>query len=196
MADVLQRPVLTLPPAEAEVVADAYGAADVILEYGSGGSTALAHELGKTVFSVESDADWLAGMARWFAGKPGADRVRLHHADIGPTGDWGKPRDLRGYRRFPGYALSVWERADFQPPDVVLIDGRFRPSCLLATAFLTRRPVRVLFDDYIDRARYHAVEELFPRHALHGRMAEFHIEPTAIPADRLNWIIGWFLQPQ
>ena len=48
MPDV-ERPFLTLPEAEAEALAAAYARADVILEYGSGGSTALALDLGKFV---------------------------------------------------------------------------------------------------------------------------------------------------
>ena len=68
-----QRPVLTLPPAEAEALRAAYAIADVILEYGSGGSTALAAEMpGKTVFSVESDAAWLAGMQGFRLSKGGS----------------------------------------------------------------------------------------------------------------------------
>lgn len=195
MADV-ERPVLTLPEAEAECLGQAYKAAKVILEYGSGGSTVLAADMGKTVTSVESDPDWLAKMDAWFAGHKPKGRVVLHHGDIGPTAKWGMPKAPRSFRSWPGYALSVWDRPDFLQPDVVLIDGRFRPACLLATAFRTTRPVRVLFDDYAERPAYHQIEEMFRPIALHGRMAEFLVEPTAIPAARLDWVMSFFLRPQ
>lgn len=190
------RPELTFPESEAKALASAYAAATTILEYGSGGSTVLGAELGKAVFSVESDADWLAGMQVWFDSNPTQGSVVLHHGDIGPTGKWGAPVGPKSFRNFPGYALSVWDRDDFEHPDVVLVDGRFRPACLLATAFRITRPVTVLVDDYAVRPQYHDIETLLKPERLHGRMAEFKVEPTAIPADRLNWVIGWFLKAQ
>lgn len=185
-----------MPEVEAEALAAAYREASVILEYGSGGSTVLASDMGKTVFSVESDAEWLAGMRGWFADHKPKGRVVLHHGNIGPTGKWGAPTGPKSFRNFPGYALSVWDRDDFEHPDLVLIDGRFRPACLLATAFRVSRPVRVLFDDYVERPQYHDIETMLRPVKMHGRMAEFHVTPTAIPAERLDWVIGWFLRPQ
>ncbi|MCU0815562.1 MAG: hypothetical protein MUF74_03485 [Cypionkella sp.] len=191
-----QRPVLTMPEEEAEALAAAYRAAETILEYGAGGSTLLAAEMGRRVFSVESDAAWLSGMRAWFDDHPTKGQVVLHHADIGPTGDWGAPVGPKAFRKFPGYALSIWSHPDFVQPDVVLIDGRFRPACLLATAFRTQKPVKVLWDDYAGRDFYHGIEAMFRPVALHGRMAEFDIAPTQVPADRLDWVMSWFLKPR
>ncbi|WP_435258943.1 hypothetical protein ACSBLW_03990 [Thioclava sp. FR2] len=190
------RPELTFPEDEAKALADAYARASTILEYGSGGSTVLGAELGKAVFSVESDAEWLRGMQDWFEASPPKGRVVLHHGDIGPTGKWGAPVGPKSFRHFPGYALSVWDRPDFEHPDVVLVDGRFRPACLLTTAFRITRPVTVLVDDYAVRPQYHEIESFLKPVRLHGRMAEFDVAPTTIPADRLNWVIGWFLKAQ
>lgn len=195
MAEIA-RPVLTLPEAEAGALAAAYKTASVVLEYGSGGSTVMAAEMGKTVFSVESDADWLAGMQGWFAANPAPGKVVLHHANIGPTGKWGAPTGARSFRQFPSYALSIWDHPDFVHPDVVLVDGRFRPACLLATAFRISRPVMVLVDDYAMRPAYHDIESMLQPVRMHGRMAEFRITPTPVPAERLDWVIGWFLKPQ
>ena len=196
MAETVERPFLTLPEAEAEALAAAYRAANVVLEYGSGGSTVLAADMGKTVLSVESDAQWCARMQDWFDAHPPKGTVTLHHADIGPTKKWGMPVGAEAFRSFPGYALSIWEHAAFQHPDVVLIDGRFRPACLLTTAFRITRPVKVLFDDYALRPAYHAIEEMFRPVAMHGRMAEFALSPTPVPVDRLSWVMGWFLKPR
>lgn len=196
MAETLDRPHLTLPEEEAARVAAAYGAAEVILEYGSGGSTAMACDLGKRVFSVESDADWCAMMQGWLADQANGNRVTMHHAEVGKTGKWGRPVEPKAFRHFPGYPLSVWDREDFEHPDVVLVDGRFRPACLLATAFRIKRPIHVLFDDYVGRPPYHKIEAMFKPIALHGRMAEFLVEPTVIDPSRLHWIMDWFLKPQ
>ena len=191
-----ERPTLTLPREAAEVLRAAYAGAGVILEYGSGGSTIMAGEMpGKRVFSVESDADWARRMRGWFAVNPPAADVTIHHANIGPTKEWGHPADDRQFRRWPGYANSVWERDDFVHPDVVLVDGRFRAACLMTVAMRIRRPVTVLFDDYLARDAYHKVEVLLKPAAMFGRMARFDLTPQPFPVDRLGWLIGLFLKP-
>ena len=69
----VDRPVITLPPEEEAAVRSYYAQAQVILEYGSGGSTVIAAELpSKTIFSVESDVKWLGGMKSYFAANPPA----------------------------------------------------------------------------------------------------------------------------
>lgn len=195
--DTLTAPKLTMPPEEAETVRAAYGAARVILEYGSGGSTLIAADLPDVqVFSVESDADWLAMMKRWFEANPPRAQVRLHHADIGPTKAWGNPVNNRRVGRWPGYPNSVWDRPDFRQPDTVLIDGRFRLACFLTVALRTAAPVRVLWDDYIDRPAYHAAERLSPIVAHHGRMVEFLLEPQTLAPNDLPWVLEAFVTPQ
>lgn len=189
----VERPKLTLPDAEADWLRAAYSRADCVLEYGSGGSTVMAAELGVgCVQSVESDPDWAAGMTEWFAANPAKGDVRVIHADVGPTGKWGTPVNNAGWRRYAAYALGVWERDDFVQPDVVLIDGRFRAGCFLATLFRTARPVDVYFDDYTNRPEYHVVETFAEKAGERGRMAHFRVTPTAVPGDRLLEIITIF----
>ncbi|MFT3687461.1 hypothetical protein [Paenirhodobacter sp.] len=190
-------PPLMLPPEEAEALRMAYDEAGVILEYGSGGSTVMAAQLpGKTVFSVESDPSWHRHLADLFRAAPPAAQVVLHHADIGRTRDWGYPDGTQNAARWPGYAVSVWDRLDFRHPDVVLIDGRFRAACFLTTLFRITHPVTVLWDDYKDRDRYHFVEDFCPLTGMVGRMAIFTAQPMAIPAEKLGLILTTFLRPQ
>jgi hypothetical protein len=193
----LTRPELTLPPEAAGMVRAAYEGAGVILEYGSGGSTVLAGSLpGKRILSVESDKGWAEGMRQWFRANPPVSEVTIHHANIGDTKDWGHPADETSFRRWPGYALSVWDREDFVHPDVVLIDGRFRMACFATVALRITRPVTVLFDDYAGRDFYHQIEDLARPTAFAGRMARFDLEPRPFPLDRLAWIVGLFLKPR
>jgi len=190
------RPKLTLPAAEAAAVRLAYAQADVILEYGSGGSTVLAAEMpGKVIVSVESDADWLGNMHAYFAAHPPVSPPVLHLADIGPTRGWGHPKDETGFRSWPDYPLSVWDLPDFLHPDLVFIDGRFRAACFLTCLFRSTKPMTVLWDDYIDRAFYHRVEELVKPVEMIGRMARFEISPMPLPVDRLAWVIETYLRP-
>ena len=171
-----------------------YSGARVILEYGSGESTLLAARLGATVFSVESDRGWADRIAR--QGARISDRVQVHYADVGPTQDWGKPADVTQFRKWHGYALSVWDRPNFVQPDLVLIDGRFRAACLVAVLLRSKAPVTVLFDDYVGRRFYHAVEHLARKEETIGRMARFTVSPGPIPPEMLTQAIGWFTDPR
>lgn len=189
--DVMARPDLTLPEAEAQVLRKAYAAAQVILEYGTGGSTLLAAEMqGKTIFAVENDRRWLKMMRDWIAGNPGVSPVHLHRADTGATRRWGHPRNETVWRQYADYPLGVWDRDDFLHPDVVLIDGRFRVGCFLATIFRITRPVTVLFDDYLPRLTYRVVEEWFPPAEITGRLARFEVSPVVIDPRSLRRVIG------
>lgn len=193
------RPDLTLPPAEADWLRAAYEGADTILEYGSGGSTVMASELpGKTIHSVESDKSWAGMMNAWFDQNPGLSTPKIHYVNVGPTGEWGMPQDKSLMGRFPQYSLSVWTKgpAKVAHPDVVLVDGRFRVGCVLATLFSCTRPVTLFFDDYVHRDPYHVVEQFVPVAETRGRMARFEIAPGAFPKDRLLDIIELINRPR
>jgi Glycosyl transferase family 2 len=185
---------LTFPQSEADLVRKSYAAARSILEYGSGGSTVLAAELGKPVISVESDQAWAERLSAHLAGI--APDARVHHVDIGPTEKWGMPSRPRFHGRFHRYPLSVWDRPDIGEPDLVLIDGRFRAACLAAVMLRAQRPTTVLFDDYEDRSYYAGVEKLARKDATVGRMARFTVVPGAIPPEMLTEVIGWFADPR
>lgn len=188
---------LTLPDREAGALEQAYASAPVILEYGSGGSTFLALRSGaELVMSVESDESWSGRIAAALGAEFPEDRFLVHHADIGPTGSWGRPEGSGAYRRFHLYATGIWDHPGFRHPDVVLIDGRFRVACFLATMIRCTRPVTVLFDDYIDRKYYHWIEELIPRDELIGRMARFTVRPQSLPPEQLTRVAGAFTDPR
>ncbi|OYU39125.1 MAG: hypothetical protein CFE33_11915 [Pseudorhodobacter sp. PARRP1] len=195
MAKPFSRPKVTLPPEAEAAVRQYYGQARVILEYGSGGSTVIAAEMpDKQIFSVESDVNWWRGMRGYFEENPPASPVVMHHGKIGRTREWGFPENDAQFRKWPGYPLSVWDLPEFVHPDVVLIDGRFRPACFLSVLFKITRPVVLLWDDYVDRLEYHQCEDFAKPVAMHGRMARFALTPTPIPADKLQWIIQSFLR--
>jgi hypothetical protein len=190
-------PVLTMPQQEAETLRSAYAAAEVILEYGSGGSTLVAGELpGRRVFSVESSTKWIAMMEGWLTQNPPKAQVVLHHGNIGKTGDWGSPASNKTVGRWSAYPVSVWDRPDFEHPDVVLIDGRFRLACALTVLFRITRPVKVLMDDYVGRPGYTKIETLVGPPVMVGRMAQFEFTPTAMPVAQMQWIMAAFATPR
>ena len=174
--------VLTLPPAEAAHVREHYAAATVILEYGAGGSTLLASAMpGKLIFSVESDWHWARRLQEHIDQSGLPSPAIVHHVDIGPTGRWGRPLNDSKWQNYHHYPLQIWSQPFFRDPDLILIDGRLRPACLVAACLRARKPVTVLFDDYTPRPNYHIVEKMLTPVRIIGRMAEFRIEPQSWP---------------
>jgi len=135
-------------------------------------------------------------MQAWFDDCPGLSMPTVIHADVGTTGEWGMPESDKRWRAFPKYPLEVWSFEGFQQPDVVLVDGRFRVGCLLATLFRTQNPVELYFDDYAGRELYHVVETFVKPTEIRGRMARFDIKPTPIPSDRLLDVIQLMSRPR
>lgn len=188
-----ERPKLTFAPEVSEFLREYYERADVILEYGSGGSTVMASEMpGKTIFSVESSRPWAKMMRRWFAYAQPPSMPMVNHVNIGRTGKWGSPTGGDGFRRYHLYPLSIWDHDDFRHPDVILVDGRFRVACTLAAMLRCTRETTLLFDDYAARKGYHAVEEFLDRQESVGNMARFTLRPTDLPRDKMTRIIGFF----
>jgi hypothetical protein len=134
-------------------------AATAVLEYGVGGSTVLAAECGvRSLYSIDSDADWVAKVAAHpsVAGMVSAGRAKLVHADIGPVGAWGWPLSYRYIVRWPRYASRLW--SDRFKPDLVLVDGRFRVSCIMTALRHGAPGLKIAVHDFRDPARYHRFE--------------------------------------
>jgi hypothetical protein len=182
-------PVLTFPKEVASFVRRTYASARVILEYGSGGSTFVAASApGKRIISVESDPGWANRMREIAAAHDLPSPPEVVYADIGPVGAWARALDLQRLDDFIGYAQSIWKRPDFEHPDIVLVDGRFRAACFMTAYLNAERPITLLFDDYIKRREYHVIERLGKPARMVGRMAVFELRPE----DRLK-IAPWLL---
>ncbi len=193
--DHVDWPPHTLPPAEAETLQDTYAAARVILEYGSGGSTLCAARMrSKRVFSVESDRDWALRLQRRLEAADVLSPVTVYHAEIGPTGEWGRPMGPGHWQSFQGYPLAIWNEPFFRHPDVALIDGRFRAACMVTIMALAQQRMIVLFDDYLERPRYHIVEHFLSPVRFAGRMAVFEVEPGLVSVTDLGRVMRAFAQ--
>jgi hypothetical protein len=153
---------LTMRPVEARLLLREFvPPPGCYLEWGLGGSTAEALRAGaRLVVSVEGDAAWIAAARAepMVAEAEAAGRLRLLHADIGPTGRWGMPVDPTTRARWPGYAAAPWPMLAQAGawPDLVLVDGRFRVACCLAVARACldhpdRPQPRLLLHDFNER---------------------------------------------
>lgn len=186
---------LTFPETEAACLRRHYADARVILEYGAGGSTLLGASLpGKLVLSVESDRAWAIRLQKEIDEADLPSPAVVWYSDIGRTGAWGRPLDDSAWPRFHRYPLGIWDQEFFRHPDLVLVDGRFRCACFAGVCLRITRPVRLLFDDYVERAPYHAVERLAKPTEIVGRMAIFDLQPGLVRPDVVTHVFEMFTQ--
>lgn len=172
-----------MEPAGIELLKRKMTDCNVFLEYGAGGSTILAAKQGvHSIFSVESDLGFIDAVSKKLAETKNVDPLFSPvFVDIGPTGNWGVPTDKTMAVRWPRYCVDVWDelRLADASPDLVLVDGRFRVACFLASLIFAKEGCTILFDDYVDRPQYHMVENFLRPASIAGRMAEFVVPANA-----------------
>jgi hypothetical protein len=144
------------------------------LEFGIGGSTLLAVRSGaEIVIAADSDQRWVetARAHPELAPRVAAGQVRLVHADIGPTANWGEPTSTAQRARWPNYLARPW--AEWEAlgvlPDLVYVDGRFRVACCLS--------VLLVFADQAEAPRV-MIHDIGPKRPYYGAVFEF-FETTA-----------------
>ena len=164
---------------------DLTSACDSYLEYGSGASTLAADELRRQFVTVESDRHFLKSVERALSSQSPdweQDLGILIHADIGPTGTWGKPLfpSIPRPSRWKSYPNAPWATlGDEFRSDLILVDGRFRVACALTVALQQPESTWLLmFDDYSERREYWATEGFLKIKERCGRMAIFEPLPS------------------
>ncbi|MCX7304223.1 MAG: glycosyltransferase [Hyphomicrobiales bacterium] len=175
----------TMPADGARRLEEIMAVSRCYLEYGAGGSTVKACEIGvPVILSVESDRAWLDAVARKIAKRRSASELIPLHVDLGPVKDWGFPVADTHWKNYSNYPLLAWEQCIKRglKPDLVLIDGRFRVACFMATLLFAQQGCRILFDDYGDRPECAVVERFARPSAMIGRVAEF-VVPAEVPRD-------------
>jgi hypothetical protein len=130
------------------------------VEYGAGGSTlCLANAGVRTIFSVESDPAWIRTVADHEQLRPlvASGALTVHHADIGPTTNWGHPSDRSRIAEWPSYWQAPWRILDAAAVDLVLVDGRFRVASALSSILHGNQDMTIAFHDFWNRPHYHVV---------------------------------------
>ncbi|MEM1410635.1 MAG: hypothetical protein AAGG79_07830 [Pseudomonadota bacterium] len=127
------------------------------MEFGAGGSTLIAAEKAKSGLVVESDVIYLDLVKEAVGERP---NFHFYHANIGPTGPWGRPLLAIGGRAplSHNYFKKPWQLAAElgHEPNFVFIDGRFRSACVFNT-FVYAPEATVLVDDFVGREEYDVV---------------------------------------
>ena len=151
---------------------------EVILEYGSGGSTLFANKLGKEVYSVESDYYFYRKIESLLKTKN--NKTQIFFSNIGITGSYGIPIFKYPYKfrlqRWKNYVQKPWlNLKNNKLPDLVFIDGRFRVACFLYSIIKLKSypKAKIIIDDFASRPEYHVVKQYAKFIGLKGRMGVF-----------------------
>jgi hypothetical protein len=190
---------LTFSPECSEFIENSYAKADSILEYGSGGSTILAAKMQKLVVTTESSIEWLMELVAAGQEKQLPGKIVPIWVDIGQTKEWGYPVDDSHWRNWPNYSLKPWLycREHNIKPELILIDGRFRVSCFVASCLNVNSPTTIVFDDYQNRPEYHIVENFIkPIKIIDNSMAIFEVDKNTISKYQLTDFIQYFTDPR
>lgn len=151
---------ITLELPVKDFIFDAISQRGIYLEFGCGESTLFAARSGAdTIVSVDTDPAWVSRVSAQLKDYSVDSRIFL--ADVGPVAAMGKPVDNHRARDWPQYYLKPVQYllSQKRTPSVILIDGRFRLACLaVSAAMFPEAPI--VFDDYVNRSRYHVVEAL------------------------------------
>ncbi|MGH7024038.1 MAG: hypothetical protein ACREEB_10665 [Caulobacteraceae bacterium] len=152
------------------------------LEFGAGGSTVMAAELGVGTLSVESDPFYARAVRRRL---PTTAPVKFVVVDIGLTKAWGTPvfqtptpGRLARWKRYVDLPFERLGALGGPFPDLILVDGRFRRACALESArqaALANQTTTLFFDDYLDRPHYHDIERHLGPPRMAGRAAVFEL---------------------
>lgn len=101
-------------------------------------------------------------------------------------------------QKFLQAPLTPWKliQKHEQHPDLVVIDGRWRNACFLATLLFVQKKTLVLWDDYLDRPQYHLFESLIAPVQFVGRSAIYEVAPSSydaadVMAKYLNVFADW-----
>lgn len=169
---------------EEELIAFSYfmKSKNIYFEFGSGGSTNLAsyYKLNK-IYSVESDI-------RWHNKIKNLNLIGIIFITI----------DLKAKENkfgTPGLGTTVidWEKyiQAYKPEynaDIILIDGRFRVACCLDIFSKIKSDTLVLVHDYVNRKKYHIIENYYIKIKSWGTLAAFFKNPNIsyIPTEVYN----------
>lgn len=75
--------------------------------------------------------------------------------NIGVTGKWGYPMNDNNRDYWPAYHSCVFQSNHSY--DTVLVDGRFRISCILHACLYCPQDTKILIHDFFNRPNYYVV---------------------------------------
>jgi len=172
---------------EKELFYNVISDSNVILEFGSGGSTVYALEQGKKVFSIESSRWFVRLMKKSPVIKKAIqdDNLLYYQVRMGTTKEWSIPLNSelgelywkKSVETISSMPVSIvknyWDKVD-----TIFIDGRYRVSCALNALITFPKVNKFVIHDYTNRPQYHILENFFIRKYEVGTLAV--LEPNTL----------------
>ncbi|MDG2212314.1 MAG: hypothetical protein P8M70_00665 [Verrucomicrobiota bacterium] len=135
--------------------------AENYLEFGLGGSTLRALQKSNAkIYSVESSHEWISYMREYSIIRNNENkRLVISAVDIGPTQEWGIPREDNNRNLFPAYSENIFNEINKNELDTALVDGRFRAACALKIILECHQndKLQLMIHDFWNRQEYHVV---------------------------------------
>ena len=171
-----------MTPAEFQYLAKTYKKAKRVFEWGIGTSTKIADYVGVPyVVGVDSSIEWVSKVS---AKVSKIDR-KIKFVNIGPTKEWGYPKDDSHKNLWPTYPLAVQQESSSF--DVYLVDGRFRVACACQALMHGHADSRIMLHDYDlswdIRKHYQVVETLADLLHKENNLAVFKRKKTISDAE-------------
>lgn len=161
--------------------------ADAYLEFGVGGSTAMASTFPNLhcYKGIDSSQEWIEIVSKEETVAKAIEQgiAELKHVDIGKIGKLGYPADNTTFALWPKYSDEGFGKCHAQAKHrMVLLDGRFRVACflklLLAMDQESASKTSILIHNY-DWPEYHVIEEFADLIEIRGRLALLKKKPNA-----------------
>jgi len=129
-------------------------------EFGSGGSTYLTSQKNNIIeiHSVESSEFWINKIKNTISevNKHFLNKINFHFIDMKSDKNLGYPGKNFPLDKYYLYPTSL-NNIQIKPNSVILIDGRFRPACLLNLYKNIQTDTIILFDDFLNRIKFYSI---------------------------------------
>ncbi len=134
---------------------------NVILEFGTGGSSFLFSALNKLVYSFDTDSDYIQNLQN---SDMIESRLNIKHfffyCDVGKVGAWGTPLKPDEYN-FSSSIGKYLSAIDLSKIDLFFIDGRYRVESALSVFVNSRDNSIFIIHDFVNRSYYHELLDYF-----------------------------------
>ena len=183
-------------PSEIELFKSVMRCATKYVEFGSGGSTVLAHSMGcASIVTIDSSLQWLEKVKRACA-VDGRAGIKVIHVDIGAVKELGYPIDDSNKERWDVYHSAPWADRDLALADTYLIDGRFRVACAIQTALHCSRHAIIMVHDFANRPYYHCIREIMREIARADNFSVFQVRSDFEPATAESLLARYTRDPR
>ena len=122
-------------------------------EWGSGSTTRIADKIAMRVTSIEGSHSWYKKMMTHNFSK----NTNLMYVDIGPTKMFSWPLQKNNTKKSQAYVNAI-----NSTQDIILVDGRWRVACAIASFPFIESNGRLLLHDF-GRKEYHTLLKFYEK---------------------------------